>query len=67
MSNEAFARVKIDAQPASPGWNTLDVDCVRYEVVLPGVTRADHVLCDRHDRYAGCVNLAFAGEPNSPL
>ena len=67
MANEAFARVKIDAQLASPGWDTLDVNCVRCEVVLPDATRADYVLCDRHGRYAGRVNLAFAGEPNSPL
>ena len=50
MSNEAYARVKIDAQLASQGWNTLDLNSVRYEVPLPDATRADYVLCDRHGR-----------------
>ena len=49
-SNEAFARVKIDAQLASQGWNTLDLNAVRYEVMLPDGTKADYVLCDRHGR-----------------
>ena len=67
MANEAFARVKIDAQLASPSWDTFDVNCVRCEVALPDATKADYVLSDRHGRSAGRVNLAFAGEPNSPL
>ncbi len=50
MTNEAFARVKIDAQLAAQGWNTQDANAVRYEVVLPDTTRADYVLCDRHGR-----------------
>lgn len=50
MTNEAFARVKIDAQLASQGWNTLDLNSVRYEVLLPDATKADYVLCDRHGR-----------------
>lgn len=50
MNNEAFARVKIDALLAAQGWNTQDPNAVRYEVVLPGSTRADYVLCDRHGR-----------------
>ena len=49
-ANEAFARVKIDAQLASQGWNTLDLNAVRYEVMLPDGTKADYVLCDRHGR-----------------
>jgi type I restriction enzyme R subunit len=50
MTNEAFARVKIDALLAAQGWNTQDPNAVRYEVVLPDSTRADYVLCDRHGR-----------------
>ena len=50
MSNEAFARVKIDALLAAQGWDTLDTRAVRFEVQLPDGTRADYVLCDRHGR-----------------
>ena len=67
MANEAFARVKIDAQPASQGWDTFDVNCVRCEVALPDATKADYVLSDRHGRSAGRVSPALAGELNSPL
>jgi type I restriction enzyme R subunit len=41
MTNEAYARVKIDALLATQGWNPLDTTAVRYEVVLPDGTRAD--------------------------
>ncbi len=50
MSNEAFARVKIDALLAAQGWDVLDANAVRFEVQLPDGTRADYVLCDRHGR-----------------
>jgi type I restriction enzyme R subunit len=50
MSNEAFARVKIDALLSAQDWNTQDANAVRYEVVMPDGTRADYVLCDRHGR-----------------
>ena len=50
MTNEAFARVKIDALLAAQGWDTLDTNAVRFEVQLPDGTRADYVLCDRHGR-----------------
>jgi len=30
MTNEAFARVKIDALLAAQGWNTQDPNAVRY-------------------------------------
>lgn len=50
MSNEAFARVKIDALLAAQGWDVLDTNAVRFEVQLPDGTRADYVLCDRHGR-----------------
>ncbi len=49
-SNEAFARVKIDALLAAQGWNTQDTNAVRFEVVMPDGKRADYVLCDRHGR-----------------
>lgn len=49
-TNEAFSRVRIDAQLADQGWNTQDTNCVRYEVMLEDGTRADYVLCDRHGR-----------------
>lgn len=48
MTNEAFARVKIDALLAAQAWDTLDTNAVRFEVQLPDGTRADRVLCDRH-------------------
>ncbi len=50
MSNDAFARVKIDALLAAQGWDTLDTNTVRFEVQLPDGTRNDYVLCDRHGR-----------------
>jgi type I restriction enzyme R subunit len=50
MTNEAFARVKIDALLAAQGWDVLDTTAVRFEVQLPDGTRADYVLCDRHGR-----------------
>ena len=40
MTNEAFARVKIDAQLTDQGWDMLDTNAVRFEYVLPdGTTR----------------------------
>lgn len=50
MTNEAFARVKIDALLAAQGWDTLDTNAVRLEVQLPDGARADNVLCHRHGR-----------------
>ena len=55
MTNEAFARVKIDALLAAQGWDTLDTNAVRFEVMLPDGTRADYVLCDRHGRSVAVV------------
>lgn len=55
MSNEAFARVKIDALLAAQGWNTQDRNAVRYEVVVSDGTRADYVLCDRRGRSLAVV------------
>jgi type I restriction enzyme R subunit len=50
MTNEAFSRVKIDALLTAQGWDTLDTNAVRFEVMLPNGTRADYVLCDRRGR-----------------
>lgn len=46
--NEAFSRVKIDAQLKDVGWSLSDGKSVRYEYVLPDKTKADYVLCNRH-------------------
>lgn len=50
MTNEAFARVKIDAQLQAQGWDIHDPTAVRFEATLSDGTRADYVLCDRHGR-----------------
>jgi type I restriction enzyme, R subunit len=50
MSNEAFARVKIDALLAAQGLDTLDNNAVRFEVQLPDGKRADYELCDHRGR-----------------
>ncbi len=48
--NEAYSRVLVDAMLAAQGWNPLDPNAVRFEVMMPDGTRADYVLCDRHGR-----------------
>lgn len=50
MTNEAFARAKIDALLADAGWKVTDGTSVRFEYVLQKGLRADYVLCDRHGR-----------------
>lgn len=50
MTNEAFARVRIDTLLAAQGWDTQGKNAVRFEVMLPDGKRADYVLCDRHGR-----------------
>jgi type I restriction enzyme R subunit len=50
MSNEAFARAKIDALLADVGWKVTDGTSLRFEYVLQKGLRADYVLCDRHGR-----------------
>jgi len=49
-TNEAFSRVKIDAQLKDQGWDVLNPNAVRFEYVLPDKTKANYVLCDRHGR-----------------
>jgi type I restriction enzyme, R subunit len=50
MGNEAFSRVKIDAQLRDQGWAVENPNAIRYEYVLPDGTKADYVLNDRHGR-----------------
>ena len=35
MTNEAFSRVKIDAQLRDQGWPVVNPNAIRYEYVLP--------------------------------
>jgi len=50
MTNEAFSRVRIDAQLKDQEWDVGNGNSVRFEYVLPDGTRADYVLCDRNGR-----------------
>ena len=45
-TNEAFSRVKIDAQLKDEGWDVFNSNAVRFEYVFPDNTKADYVLCD---------------------
>ena len=55
MTNEAFTRVKIDAQLKDQGWEVTNTNAVRFEYVLPDATKADYVLCDRNGRSLAVV------------
>jgi type I site-specific restriction endonuclease len=55
-TNEAFSRVKIDAQLKDQGWDVLDTNAVRFEYALPDKTKADYVLCDRHGRALAVIS-----------
>lgn len=55
MTNEAFSRVKIDAQLRDQGWEITNTNAVRFEYVLPDRTKADYVLCDRNGRSVAVV------------
>lgn len=59
-SNEAFSRVKIDAQLKDRGWDVLNPNAVRFEVVLADQTKADYVLCDRHGRALAVIEAKKA-------
>ena len=48
MTNEAFSRVKIDAQLRDQGWEITNTSAVRFEYVLPDRTKADYGLCNRN-------------------
>jgi type I restriction enzyme R subunit len=60
MTNEAFSRVKIDAQLKDQGWDTHNSNAVRYEYLLPDGTKADYVLCDRNGRSLAVVEAKRA-------
>ena len=56
-TNEAFSRVKIDAQLKDQGWDVLNPNAVRFEYVLPDKTKADYtssaaVTVERRLRYS---------------
>jgi type I restriction enzyme R subunit len=59
-TNEAFSRVRIDAQLQDQGWEVLDTNSVRFEYVLPDNTRADYVLCDRNGRSLAVIEAKKA-------
>ena len=59
-TNEAFSRVKIDAQLKDEGWDALDTNAVRFEYVLPDKTKADYVLCDRNGRALAVIEAKKA-------
>jgi type I restriction enzyme R subunit len=60
MTNEAFSRVRIDAQLKDQGWEVANANAVRFEYVLPDATRADYVLCDRNGRSMAVVEAKKA-------
>jgi type I restriction enzyme R subunit len=59
-TNEAFSRVKIDAQLRDQGWDVVNPNAVRFEYVLPDRTKADYVLCDRHGRALAVIEAKKA-------
>ena len=59
-TNEAFSRVKIDVQLKDQGWDVLNPNAVRFEYVLPDMTKADYVLCDRHGRALAVIEAKRA-------
>jgi type I restriction enzyme, R subunit len=59
-TNEAFSRVKIDAQLRDEGWDVLDTNAERFEYVLPDRTKADYVLCDRNGRALAVIEAKKA-------
>lgn len=59
-TNEAFSRVKIDAQLKDQDWDVLDTNAVRFEYILPDRTKADYVLCDRNGRALAVIEAKKA-------
>lgn len=57
MTNEAFARIKIDALLKDAGWRLTDGLSVRYEYPLDDGRRADYALFDQLERtlLVGCL------------
>ena len=60
MTNEAFSRVKIDAQLKDQGWEVMNANAVRFEYPLADGTKADYVLCDRNGRSLAVVEAKRA-------
>ncbi len=60
MTNEAFSRVKIDAQLKDESWEVTNPNAVRFEYPLPDGSRADYVLCDRNGRSLAVVEAKRA-------
>lgn len=50
MTNEAFARVRINQLLRDAGWSIVDGRSVRYEYPLDDGGKADYVLFDRLGR-----------------
>jgi type I restriction enzyme, R subunit len=66
MSNEAFARVKIDSQLRAVDWQLEDGRSIHFEYILPDKTKADYVLCDRHGKPLAVLEAKRFSE-NKPL
>ena len=60
MTNEAFSRVKIDAQLRDQGKEITNTNAVRIEYVLPDHIKADFVLCDCNGRFLTVVEAKKA-------
>jgi type I site-specific restriction endonuclease len=60
MTNEAFSRIKIDAQLRDQGWEITNTNAVRVEYVLPDRTKVDYVLSDRKGRSLAVVEAKKA-------
>jgi type I restriction enzyme R subunit len=60
VTNEAFSRVKIDAQLKDEGWDILNPNAVRFEYRVEDGTRADYVLCNRHGHSLAVVEAKKA-------
>ncbi|QTL03936.1 hypothetical protein J5J86_00730 [Aquabacter sp. L1I39] len=56
MTNEAFARIKIDQLLTDAAWRLTDGRSVRYEYPHDDGGRADHVLFDRLAIQAGTLS-----------
>ena len=50
MSNEAFARIKIDKQLQAVGWDLEDGKSVHYEYPLQDKTKADYAKARKRDK-----------------
>ena len=53
MTNEAFSRVKIDAQLRDQGWEITNTNAVRFEYVLPDRTK------DQAKAYAAQLKVPY--------